>query len=208
MRERRRVPQAAEEARPEAVANAAPYASALGDSLEFTLLFDYYWESVLRFCYYRLGDWTDAEDAASQVFTNALAAFDRFRPCGNAEAVRSWLFTIAYRVVANAYRHRARHRTQPIDSVIGWADPAPSPEDLALAADDHRRLRALLAQLPTDQRELLELRLAGLTAVDIAHVLGRSHDAVRKAESRAVRHLRDLSAMSAAAADDKEAAHG
>ena len=62
------------------------------------------------------------------------------------------------------------------------------------AGEDNRnvaRMALLLAGLPADQRELLELRLAGLTAVEIARVLGRSHDAVRKAESRAIRMLRD-----------------
>jgi len=51
-------------------------------------------------------------------------------------------------------------------------------------------LAALLSRLPEKQRELLELRLAGLTAVEIARVLGWSHGAVRKAESRAIQTLR------------------
>jgi DNA-directed RNA polymerase specialized sigma24 family protein len=44
------------------------------DPTGFDAIFDRYWNPVLRYCYYRLGDWHQAEDAAAQVFLNALAA--------------------------------------------------------------------------------------------------------------------------------------
>jgi DNA-directed RNA polymerase specialized sigma24 family protein len=47
-------------------------------------------------------------------------------------------------------------------------------------------------QLKPDQRELLELRLAGLKNAEIARILGRSHDAIRKEQSRIVKSLRIL----------------
>lgn len=61
-----------------------------------------------------------------------------------------------------------------------------------IAADDYRYLRMILLQVPDDQRELLELRLAGLSASEIAEVLGRSPGAIRTAHSRAVANLRTL----------------
>jgi RNA polymerase sigma-70 factor (ECF subfamily) len=156
----------------------------------FAPLFDRYWDQVFRFCYYRLGDWQEAEDAAGQVFVNTLDGLRRYRPAQREDSFRCWLFTIAYNVVSNAYRHRARHPVGPLEAAAAREHPGPSPEDLAIAADDHRKLATLLSRLPEEQRELLELRLAGLTAVEIARVLGRSHDAIRKAESRAIRALR------------------
>ncbi len=65
-----------------------------------------------------------------------------------------------------------------------------SPEEHAIASDDHAYLRTLLLTLKDDQRDLLELRLSGLTDAEIARVLGRSHDAVRKSQSRALQALR------------------
>jgi RNA polymerase sigma-70 factor (ECF subfamily) len=174
------------------VTDAALVAAAQVDRTAFASLFDRYWDHVFRFCFYRVGDWQEAEDAASQIFVNALDALGRFQIGERDDTFRCWLFAIAYRVIANTHRHRARHPTRPIEAAAGRSDPAPSPEEQALAVDDHRRLYALLEQLTPDQRELLELRLAGLTAVEIAQVLGRSHDAIRKAESRAVRTLRNL----------------
>ena len=50
----------------------------------------------------------------------------------------------------------------------------------------------LLAQLPEEQRRLLELRLTGLTDAEIARVVGRNHGAVRASQFRAVARLRSL----------------
>ena len=71
-------------------------------------------------------------------------------------------------------------------------DQSATPEEAAIAADDHRVLHSLLAQLKPDQRDLLELRLVGLNDAQIARVLGRSHDAVRKEQSRTISTLRSL----------------
>ena len=69
------------ERRPSAVASdVVLVARAQRDRRAFASLFDRYWDPIFRFCYYRVGDWQEAEDAASQVFTNALAGLARFRP--------------------------------------------------------------------------------------------------------------------------------
>lgn len=165
-------------------------AAALRDPAAFSILFDRYWDQVFRFCYYRLGDWHEAEDAASQVFVNALGGIDGFRNDNRDEAFRCWLFTIARGVVSNHRRWHARHQTTELDHATELTDNEQSPEELAIANDNHAWLRALLLALTDDQRDLLELRLSGLTDAEIARVLGRSHDAVRKAQSRAVQALR------------------
>lgn len=160
------------------------------DPAAFSILFDRYWDQVFRFCYYRLGDWHDAEDAASQVFVNAFGGIDRFRNDDRGDAFRCWLFTIARSVVSNARRWHARHKTADLDHAAELIDDQRSPEEHAIASDDHTYLRALLLTLKDDQRDLLELRLSGLTDAEIARVLGRSHDSVRKVQSRALQALR------------------
>ena len=155
------------------------------DPAVFSLLFDRYWDHVFRFCYYRLGDWHDAEDAASQVFVNAFG-----RNEDRDDAFRCWLFTIARSAVSNSRRWHARHQTSQLDHAAELADHHRSPEDHAIASDDLGYLRTLLLTLKDDQRDLLELRLSGLTDVEIARVLGRSHNAVRKSQSRALQALR------------------
>lgn len=66
----------------------------------------------------------------------------------------------------------------------------PSPEQAAITAADATHLMALVRALPPRLREVVELRLVGLTNQEIAGVLGMSGPAVRKAQSRALAHLR------------------
>jgi DNA-directed RNA polymerase specialized sigma24 family protein len=44
--------------------------------------------------------------------------------------------------------------------------------------------------LPDDQRTAVELRLAGLTGPEVAVAMGRSHDAIKKLQLRAMERLR------------------
>ena len=72
-------------------------------------------------------------------------------------------------------------------------DPSTGPEENSRSASERRHtIQTLLAQLPTDDRRLLELRLSGLSGSEIAHVLGRSHGAVKVAQFRAIERLRSL----------------
>ena len=149
-------------------------------------LYDRYVTRVYGYCYRRLGSREAAEDATSLVFSRVLTALPRFTIEG--ASFRSWLFTIAHHVIVDALR--ARRADHPLSEAATVVDPAPDPEDQALAADEVRDLRALLAHLTPEQAQVVELRLAGLTDVEIARVLGRSHGAVRAAQHRALVRLR------------------
>jgi RNA polymerase sigma-70 factor (ECF subfamily) len=173
-------------------AEALLVARAQRDPAAFAPLYEAYFDAVYRYCYHRLGDWSAAEDAASLVFTNALAALPRFRTYGRSGSFRSWLFAIAHNVVVN--HHRAQGRRQAIALVEAHTVPdrSPSPEEEAVAAETSRSVHALLSQLTHDQRQVVELRLAGLTDAEIASVLGRRHGAIRAAQYRALLKLRAL----------------
>lgn len=164
--------------------------AARGDVLAFASLYERYQDDLLRYCYVCLGDWDDAADATQQVFANALANLPGF--VDRDDSFRGWLFTIAHHEVGARQRRRRRRPEEPLAADDETEDPAPTPEDLAVFADDHRRLRALLAQLPAGGRRVCELRLADLTDRQIAGILGMTEGAVRTAQSRAVERLRDL----------------
>lgn len=169
-------------------------ARARRDPRAFGELFDRYWNDIFKFCYYRLGDWHRAEDIASQVFLEAMSSLAGFDPRDRDDSFRAWLFGIARNVTASAIRTAQQHPTAPLENASAVEDGSISPEEHAVVADELDRLRQLLAQLTPEQQELVELRLAGLTSVEIARLLGKSHDAVRKAQSRTMAALRDAAA--------------
>jgi RNA polymerase sigma-70 factor (ECF subfamily) len=153
----------------------------------FATLYRRYLDPVYGYSFYLLGDHHDAEDATERTFMAALGAIDRYRD--EAATFRSWLFRIAHNQLANALRTRNRHRTASIDRVpepVATDDPA----RLAGLADDARRLRAAVALLSDDRRQVVVLRFVdGLTAREIGDVLGRSVGAVRVLQHRALREL-------------------
>ncbi len=170
--------------------------AAQSDPHEFAALFTRYWDVVLRYCRLRLLDRQEAEDAASQVFVDAYAGLHHFADRGVEGSFRAWLLTIAHHEVVNRHRYRTRHPASPLDAAGDVRDQNPSPEHAAIAAGDLAQVVALLGQLPVRSREVVELRLAGLTDREIAAVLGVSGEAVRQAQSRAVSRLRGLMGVS------------
>jgi RNA polymerase sigma-70 factor (ECF subfamily) len=161
-------------------------AAARLDRRAFAPLYARYAEPIYRYCYARLGSHEAAEDATSLVFAKALAALPRYRH----RSFRSWLFAIAHNVVVDD--RRAARGEQPLERAHAQLDPARTPEEDAVAADEERTLRAALGQLTVDQRRVVELRLSGLNDHEIADVLGRPYATVRTIQYRAVGRLRSL----------------
>jgi RNA polymerase sigma-70 factor (ECF subfamily) len=155
------------------------------DRRAFAAIYESLFNDVYRYCYRRLGSAERAEDAAHQIFVRALEAFARYHEEGR---LRQWLFTIAHNVVVN--EARLTRPTEVIDEAADIPDPAASPEVLAIRSADVWALRAAIARLPDDQRRAIEYRIAGLTAREIASEFGRSADAVKMLQQRALDRLR------------------
>ena len=156
------------------------------DRRAFAPLYARYATPIYHYCYARLGSQEAAEDATSLVFTKALQALPRYQ----AGVFRSWLFTIAHNVVTDVFRRA--HDDVPLEAAGDLFAPGPGPDELALTADGDRGLRTVVAQLPPDQRDVIDLRLLGLSGPEIAQVLGRSHAWVKVVQFRAIARLRTL----------------
>ena len=180
-------PEADEMSAPE---DAALVAAAQLDPAAFAPLWERYYGPVFRFCRFRLPTAEDAEDAADEIFTCAFAALGRFRD--GEGSFRSWLFTISRNEVAAHHRRARLRRFLPFTDLLDPADPRPTPEERVESDDAWAQALRLLARFPDEQRRVLELRWIGLSGKEIATVLGKRHDAVRKIESRAVEKLRRL----------------
>jgi RNA polymerase sigma-70 factor, ECF subfamily len=157
------------------------------DRAAFGMLYRRYVEGVYGYAYYLLGDHHDAEDVTERTFVAALGAIDGYRDTG--ASFRSWLFRIAHNQLANALRARRRH---PATSLERAAEPVADvdPAAAAGAAEEGRRLRRALEQLPEPRRQVLVLRFVdGLSAREIGAVLGRSEGAVRVLQHRSLRDL-------------------
>ena len=101
--------------------------------------------------------------------------------------VRAWLTGIARNAAIDHERHRRAEPPAP-----GLSEPDDGPESRFLLNETASELRALVATLPTEQREAITLRFAGgLTSKEIGVVLGKSEAASQKLVSRGLIALKE-----------------
>jgi len=127
-----------------------------------------------------------AQDLTSQVFSRALVALPGFRP----GVFRAWLYAIARNTVIDHYRRQ--RPAAALDAALEIAADEPGLDERAVAEDARVRLHAALAGLVPAQRQIVELRLHGLTGVEIAERLNLHPDAVKSAQYRAFARLRTM----------------
>lgn len=171
--------------------------AAIADPAAFEPVYRHYAPAIYRFCYRRLGHADNAADATSQTFIKALAGLQNFRPGPDnpGKTFRAWLYRIAANVVVDQHRRYRPHRSidatgNDTGQAMNVPDPARSPEDLAISRDDSRAVRAAIEHLPDRHRQIVELRLAGLSGDEIAEAMGTSLSAVKSAQFRAYATLR------------------
>ncbi len=132
--------------------------------------------------YLRGNGLSDPENVLGEVFLAVARGLHGFE--GDDAALRRWVFTIAHHRRVDAHRRRAR---RPLVVVAEVPEPAPAPPSDLPDPD----LVAALAALPFDQRTVLLLRFeADMPLADVATVLGRSTDAVKKLQARGLINLR------------------
>jgi RNA polymerase sigma-70 factor, ECF subfamily len=121
------------------------------------------------------------DDLESQVWVDATAASSRFH--GDLAAFRRLVFTIARRRLVD---HRRRWWQRRVVLVADLPDGA---DDCGWDGSSEAAL-ALIRSLPKAQAEVVFLRvLAGLSAADVAEITGRSAQAVRVMQHRALTAL-------------------
>lgn len=169
-----------------AMSDEALVALARHDRQAFGVLYDRYVELIYRYCLARLRDREEAEDATSLIFARAFAGIATQR----GPSFRSWLFSIAHNAVADA--HRGASVSAPLAQIAHLPAPGPTVEDLAAAGERRDAVRRALGRLTPEQRQIVELRMAGMTGPEIARALGRSHDSVRTTQRRALAQIRSL----------------
>jgi RNA polymerase sigma-70 factor, ECF subfamily len=156
-----------------------------------TRIYTAYAPALYRFFMAAVSDRHQAEDLTGTAFVSAIEGLPRFR--GPVDALGGWLFQIARHDLYDYRRRQARSRIEPLeDNLIEAtaATGADDPEDLAIERLEGSRVLAAMRQLSTDQREVLLLRMAGgLTAPEVAEILGKTTGAVKALQHRGLASL-------------------
>jgi RNA polymerase sigma-70 factor, ECF subfamily len=151
-----------------------------------------YAPALFRFFMAELRDRQEAQDLTGNVFVSVIEGLPRFR--GPVQALGGWLFRIARNDLYDHRRKQARSPGHaPLDDHLDEAAAAAGaddPEEVAIERLEGGRVMAALQALSLDQREVLLLRMAaGLTAPEVAAVLGKTPGAVKSLQHRGLASL-------------------
>jgi RNA polymerase sigma-70 factor (ECF subfamily) len=148
------------------------------------------WKPIYTVLFHIVGDPTEAQDLTQEVFLRALRSLDRYEDRGI--PFRAYLMTIARNLARNHWRS-LRWQAGGLNDAGNISTSADDPVDHALLWDELERLQQGLDDLSADHRQVLELRIIeGLSAAEVGRRMGRSPDAVRQLQRRAILTLQSL----------------
>lgn len=142
-----------------------------------------------------LGSEADAADAAQDAFLKAYTSLNSFR---GESRFSVWLYRLTNNICIDHLRKRRRQNTVPLQAEdedgealeLPLPDDRYSPELLAERAEERETVRAAIAALPPDCREILTLReIGGLSYEELAAALSLEQGTVKSRLNRARKKL-------------------
>jgi RNA polymerase sigma factor (sigma-70 family) len=162
---------------------------ARGDDEAVAALYDRYGRIAYGLALRILRDSSLAQDAVQDAFLatwRTAASFDPRR--GKAS---TWLLTLVHRRAVDVVRREERRRADPIDDAP--VAVAASTAEEAWVREQRRAVQGALAELPSDQREALELAYyGGLTQSELAERLDVPLGTVKSRMFTGLAKLREL----------------
>jgi RNA polymerase sigma-70 factor (ECF subfamily) len=159
-----------------------------GDEAAFRLVYHHVQPPLLRYLTVLVGP-ADADDVASEAWTQAFRDLDRFS--GDADGFRGWITTIGRNRALDHLRHSRRRPVseEPVDELVDLPDDADVEADTLGRVNSEAVIR-LIGALPRDQAEAIMLRtVLGFDAPTAARILGKRPGAVRAAAHRGLKQL-------------------
>jgi RNA polymerase sigma-70 factor (ECF subfamily) len=135
-----------------------------------------------------LGEREAVDEVVQDTFVRAFSSLDSFR---GESSLRTWLFTIARRLVVDRRRAARRRREsgtlEEVDAVTEY-----TALDGIIAVETERRVKEAVERLSPTQREVFLLRVnEGLSYRDIAGIVGTTEGAARVHYHNALRTVKE-----------------
>ncbi|CAN5818306.1 sigma-70 family RNA polymerase sigma factor [soil metagenome] len=146
------------------------------------------WRPIYGLIYHTVQNRTEAQDLTQEVFLRALRLLDRYQVTES--PFHAYLTTIARNLLRDRWRRR-KLSTIPLIDAFDIGSNTPGPEPLALATIEREVLERAFRTLPDDYQTVIRLRiLEERSSPETGELMGRSPDAVRQLQRRALGALR------------------
>ena len=155
---------------------------------QFTAVFEANFARLFRYLDRLSGDPDLSADVAQEAFVRL------YQRGALPDTPAAWLISVAMNLFRNERSTRGRRRRLLTEARSRHAlgDAAPAPDDLAVAGETRRRVRATIDQMPERERRLLLLQAEGFSYREIAAGLGIHEASVGTLLARARRAFRTL----------------
>ncbi len=159
------------------------------DQKPIDFYFDRYYIKIYRYLFYKIGDNVIAEDLASEVFARLLRANNP----GSLDVAdgAAWLFKTAHNLAIDHIRSQQTRQAEILDETLPSSDI--SLEKTVEQNLDSQALYQAIKTLPDDHAEVIILRfINNMSIADSAQAMGRSQDAIKSLQRRALLSLRQV----------------
>jgi RNA polymerase sigma-70 factor (ECF subfamily) len=144
-----------------------------GDARAFEVVFDRHAGPAFSLAYRICGSRSRAEDVVQEAFLSLWRSGARYQRARG--SVRSWVLSVVHNRAIDSLRREttASGRDVADEEVAARLPAAERTEAEVERREDARRVRSALDELPSDQRQVIELAyFAGFTHSEIAAMLG------------------------------------
>lgn len=157
---------------------------------KFSEIYDKHVEKIYRFIYLKVNSQEVAEDLTSEVFTRGWETFKA--KSREIENIQAFLYQIARNLIVDHYREKAQAQFVSVEVIPGISDTEVSLEERAILKSDIDRIKAVLANIKEEYREVIVwYYLDELSVPEIAKIVGKSEEAVRVMIHRALKALKN-----------------
>ena len=151
-------------------------------------IYEQYSPLIFRYASRLLDDSYLAEDCVSETFSRFLHSI---RGGNRPENVRAYLYRAAHNWIIDRYRREPLPEL-PLEDEL-HADPEGNPAQTVTKEMERQRVRAAILRLPSEQRQVIELRfLEEWSHDEVAAAIGKTIEATRALQHRAVSTLRQM----------------
>lgn len=158
-----------------------------GDVQALGRLYDLFVDDIYGYVFYHVGNREDSEDITSDVFLKVLKGIKQFIP--TQVSFKAWLFKIARNTVIDYYRKTSKIKKTVLNEDLidsGMIDT----NDVEIDRFTQQLIKNAIAGLSSDQKDVVVLRFyAGLKINEIATLLGKSEEAIKALQHRALKRL-------------------
>jgi RNA polymerase sigma-70 factor (ECF subfamily) len=170
-------------------ADAAALACRRGDPRALARLYRVFAPPLLAYLQRAGGDRSEAEDVLHETFLRLITGRGRYRAQGR---FRSWLFTVATRLLYDRQRKQRRRDLIIAEDPAELAPrPAVDPQRRLEARELHALVRSALADLPASYAAALQLRVReGFSYAEMVAITGEPAGTLRSRVHHVLKHLR------------------